>query len=121
MKNVGRGIVCGLLVASFSSGCASSAANGALIGFGAGAAAGAGMGYAVSNEDLLGSPTEDKAAGDISLDAGTSILAGAAIGAMVGGIVGAMFGHQSEDKYVRRKATPPPPPSAQVDPIIGKF
>lgn len=121
MKNVGRGIVCGLLVATISSGCASSVANGALIGAGAGAAAGAGVGYALSSEDLLGSPTEDKAAGDISVDAGTSTLAAAAIGAMVGGIVGAMVGHQREEKYIRRKATPPPPPSAQVDPIIGKF
>lgn len=121
MKNVGRGFVCGLLVATISSGCASSVANGALIGAGTGAVVGAGVGFAVSNEDLLGSPTEDEAAGDISVDTGPSTLAGAALGLMVGGIVGAMVGHQREEKYIRRKATPPPPPSAHVDPIIGKF
>src|SRR5688500_4373585 len=112
MKNVGRGIVCGLLAATISSGCASTVATGALIGAGAGAAAGAGVGYAISNEDVLGSETEGSPSGDTSLPADGSILAGAAIGVVVGAIVGAMAGHQNEQKYVRRKATPPPPPSA---------
>jgi hypothetical protein len=121
MKTLGRGIVSGLVLAAFSSGCASTVANGALIGAGIGAASGAGVGYAISDEDIAGSGSEGPA-GDTSLPKGESILASAAIGTMVGAIVGAMVGHQREEKYVRRTAAPPPPPdAAAVDPIIGKF
>jgi hypothetical protein len=122
MKTLGRGIVCGLLAAAMSSGCASSVANGTLIGAGAGAVAGVGVGYALSEESIAGSGSSGPH-GDTSLPKGETILASAAIGTMVGAIVGAMVGHQREQKYVRRKATPPPPPdgAAQVDPIIGKF
>jgi len=122
MKTLGRGIVCGLLMAALCSGCvASSVRNGALIGAGIGAVGGTGVGYALSNEDLLGSGDSPEH-GDTSLPKGETILAGLAIGTAVGAIVGAMVGHQREAKYVRRTAAPPPPPdSAQVDPIIGKF
>jgi hypothetical protein len=121
MKTLGRRIVSGLLLVAFSSGCASSVANGALIGAGIGAASGAGVGYAISDEDIAGSGSGGPA-GDTSLPKGESILACTAIGTMVGAIVGAMVGHQREVKYVRRTAAPPPPPdSAAVDPIIGKF
>ena len=121
MKTLGRGIVCGLLAAAMTSGCASSVANGALIGAGAGAVAGTGVGYALSDDSIAGSSSSGPH-GDTSLPKGETILASAAIGTMVGVIVGAMVGHQREEKYIRRKATPPPPPdAAQVDPIIGKF
>lgn len=114
-------IVSGLLVAAFSSGCASSVANGALLGAGIGAVGGAGVGYAIADEDLAGSGNDDRH-GDMALPEAETILASTAIGTMVGAIVGAMVGHQREEKYVRRKAAPPPPPdAAAVDPIIGKF
>jgi len=125
MKTLGRGIVCSLLLASFlsgfSSGCASTVANGALLGAGIGAASGAGVGYALSDDKLLGS-SNDPQHGDTSLPKGETIIASTIVGTMVGAIVGAMVGHQREEKYVRRVAAPPPPPdAAQVDPIIGKF
>lgn len=124
MKNLGRGIVCGLLMAVLSSGCVSSSVrNGALLGAGIGAAGGAGVGYALTDEKLLGSSNDPGGHGDTSLPKGGTILASLAVGTMVGAIVGAMVGHQREDKYVRRTAAPPPPPpdGAAADPIIGKF
>jgi len=92
-------------------GCASShVQKGALIGALSGAALGTGLGYAVSNEDLLGSD-ENGPGGDTSLPRGGSMGAGLAIGVVVGGIVGAMFGHGRDDGFEER----PKPPELQED------
>ena len=78
-------------------GCVSApVTRGTLIGAAAGAALGAGTGALVSNEDLLGSP-KTEASGDISLDPGPTIAAGAAIGVVFGALVGAMIGHIHDD------------------------
>lgn len=66
--------------------------RGTLIGAAAGAALGAGTGALVSNEKLLGSP-KSEASGDISLDPGPTIGAGALIGVVFGALVGAMITH----------------------------
>ena len=87
-------------------GCAS--ARGALIGAASGAAVGAGTGWLVSDEDLLGSSTSE-ASGNISLQPGPTIGAGALIGGVFGGLVGAMFGALGEDPY----SDEPPPAEAQ--------
>jgi hypothetical protein len=130
MKHVGRSLLCGLLMTSVAgtsllgSGCASSVANGTMIGAGAGLAAGAGVGYALADDKLLGS-SNDPQHGDTSLPKGETILASIAVGVAVGAVIGAMVGHQREQKYVRRKPAPPPPPGGEqaktTDPIIGSF
>jgi hypothetical protein len=87
-------------------GCASShVQKGALIGVLSGAALGTGLGYAVSNEDLLGSD-ENGPGGDTSLPRGGSIAAGLAIGVVVGSIVGAMVGHGRDDGFEERPKPP---------------
>lgn len=83
------------------SGCVSSATrNGALIGAGTGLSLGAGTGALVSSQALLGSE-RSKRKGDVTLDVGTSTLAGAVIGGVFGGVVGAMIGRASDSDYAR--------------------
>ena len=99
------------LVLMLLGGCASShVQKGALVGVLSGAALGTGLGYAVSNEDLLGSD-DSGPGGDTSLPRGGSVVAGLAIGAVVGGIVGAMVGHGRDDGFEER----PKPPELQED------
>lgn len=88
-----------LLVAQ--SGCVSSATrNGALIGAGTGVVLGAGTGALVSSDDLLGSgPSKDR--GDVTLEVGPSMLAGAIVGGVLGSVVGAMFGRSSDSDYAK--------------------
>ncbi len=109
---VQRVTACALILSllSASSGCASAYVNrGTLIGALSGAAAGAGVGYLVSEPDLLGSKSGD-GRGDIALDTGESVLAGAAIGLVFGAIVGAMAGHGRDD------GLEPPPPVQELPP-----
>lgn len=92
-------------------GCASGpVVKGTLIGAASGAALGAGVGVLVSNDKLLGSP-ETARSGDLSLDKGPTIGAGALIGVAVGAIVGAMIGHGYDDGDA---AEAPPPPAASA-------
>jgi hypothetical protein len=92
-------------------GCATGAATkGALIGALSGAALGAGTGALVSDEDLLGSSTSAKS-GDLSLDSGPTIGAGALIGVAFGAIIGAMIGHGYDEPS---EDAPDPAASAQT-------
>jgi hypothetical protein len=92
------------------SGCTSGYVNrGTLIGALSGAAAGAGVGVLISDDALLGSESGN-GRGDITLDSGESILAGATIGLVFGAIVGAMAGHGRDD------GLEPPPPMAELPP-----
>ena len=92
------------------SGCTSAYVNrGTVIGALSGAAAGAGVGFLISDPDLLGSKSGE-GRGDIALDSGESILAGAAIGLVFGAIVGAMAGHGRDD------GLEPPPPMQELPP-----
>jgi hypothetical protein len=111
---VQRIAACALLLSllSGSSGCASAYVNrGTLIGALSGAAAGAGVGYLISEPDLLGSESGN-GRGDIALESGESILAGATIGLVFGAIVGAMAGHGRDDGLEPPPPVqlPPPPP-----------
>ncbi len=79
-------------------GCVSSSVKkGAIIGAASGALAGAGVGALVSDEHLLGT-TLSKAAGNMSLDPGSTIAASVAVGAVFGGIIGAMIGRPKSDR-----------------------
>jgi hypothetical protein len=93
-------------------GCASGpVAKGTLIGAVTGAALGAGTGFLVSDEDLLGSPTSERS-GDLSLDKGPTVGAGALIGVALGAVVGAMIGHGYDDGDTEEA---PPPAAASLD------
>jgi hypothetical protein len=108
--NTAKILSCSLVLMSLG-GCASShVQKGALVGVLSGAALGTGLGYAFSNEDLLGSD-DSGPGGDTSLPRGGSIAAGLAIGVVVGGIVGAMVGHGRDDGFEER----PKPPELQED------
>ena len=96
------------------SGCTSAYVNrGTLIGALSGAAAGAGVGWLISDDELLGSKSGD-GRGDIALDSGESILAGATIGLVFGAIVGAMAGHGRDDGL----EPPPPVPELPPPPVV---
>ena len=87
-------------------GCATSSSvkTGALYGAVSGVVVGAGIGYAISDEHILGSDTGGPH-GDTSLAPAQAILSGALIGATFGGIIGAMVGHKMErpnDIYLER-------------------
>jgi hypothetical protein len=94
-------------------GCASGpVAKGTLIGALSGAVLGSGTGVLVSNEHLLGSSTSEKS-GDLSLDKGPTIGAGAIIGVVFGAMVGAMIGHGYDEPD--SDATAPQPEAARRD------
>lgn len=77
-------------------GCASSAIQrGALIGAGTGAVLGTTTGVLITDDDLLGT-RESKLQGNVSLETGSTILAGAVVGALFGGLVGAMAGKAND-------------------------
>jgi hypothetical protein len=115
MANIKAGVVVWCLLGL--AGCASGpVAKGTLIGAVTGAALGAGTGALVSNEDLLGSPKSERS-GDLSLDSGPTIGAGALIGVALGAIVGAMIGHGYDDE-LSEEASPPAAASAhQLAPV----
>jgi hypothetical protein len=103
--NIAKVLSCSLVLMLLG-GCASShVQKGALIGALSGAALGTGLGYAVSNEDLLGSDVGGPGA-DTALPRGGSIASGLAIGVMVGAIVGAMVGHGRDDGFEERPKPP---------------
>ncbi len=106
MPNIERWVmVLGVLLFT---GCATG--RGALIGGVTGAALGAGTGVFISSEDLVGS-SSSAAAGNLSLDKGTTALAGTVVGAVFGAIVGAMIGRDYDEHDAAEEALPAPPES----------
>lgn len=97
-------------------GCASGpVAKGTLIGAVSGAVLGTGTGILVSNDKLLGSP-ETESSGNISLDKGPTIGAGALIGVVLGAVVGAMIGHGYDEPGDAADSSQPAAASAQRGP-----
>ena len=98
-----RFIILGAMLALV--GCASAPVQrGALIGAGTGVLLGAGTGYLVSDDSLLGTKAS-KQRGDVSLEQGSSVVAGSIVGALFGALVGAMVGKAND--------TPDVPPDDQ--------
>ena len=101
-------------VALVFAGCATSPVlKGAIFGGASGAALGAGTGVLISDEDLLGSSTAP-ATGNISLDSGPTVAAGAVIGLLFGALAGAMVGHGHDDGD-EEPSLPSPAPTAQAE------
>jgi hypothetical protein len=110
-----------MLVAVALAGCSMGpVTKGTLIGAASGAALGAGTGVLISDPDLWGS-SDSKASGNISLDAGPTTAAGAAVGVIFGAIVGAMIGHGQDDGDTISEAAPPPEPQAQAAAVPVAF
>jgi hypothetical protein len=98
MANIKAAVVVSCLL-GFSpiAGCASGpVAKGAMIGALSGAVVGTTTGLLVSNEDLLGSKTDERS-GNLALKKGPTIGAGAIVGVVFGAVVGAMIGHGYDD------------------------
>jgi hypothetical protein len=97
-------------------GCAGApVARGTLIGAVAGAAIGAGTGALVSDPDLLGSSKSEES-GNLALQPGPTIGAGAIIGVAFGALVGAMLGHAWDDDSEEPPATEAQPQAQRVQP-----
>jgi hypothetical protein len=115
MANIKAAVVVSCLLGL--AGCASGpVAKGTLIGALSGAVVGTGTGILVSNDNLLGSP-ESERSGDLSLDKGPTIGAGAIIGVVFGALVGAMIGHGYDDPDGEEAPQPGAARSDQVAPV----
>jgi len=113
MANIKAAVVVSCLLGL--AGCASGpVAKGTLIGALTGAVVGTGTGILVSDESLLGS-SESERSGDLSLDKGPTIGAGAIIGVVFGALVGAMIGHGYDDPSADEAA--PQPGAARRDQV----
>lgn len=117
MANIKAAVVVSCLLGLISiAGCASGpVAKGAMIGALSGAVLGTTTGVLVSNEDLLGSKTDERS-GNLALKKGPTIGAGALIGVVFGAVVGAMIGHGYDDGSVEEPASPQPGAAANARP-----